>query len=531
MKVDIYLFIHSFTFQVQQSSELAFVDSSSNMEELNLRIFLFCTHSVVGALPLGILIVSDETTNTLVQGFTKLKESMGENAFYQRKDLGPLVIMTDNCSELRDALQIVWPNTRLLLCIFHILQQIWRWLHDRNNGVSSDDRPILLQLMKSVLYSRNEDAMEDLIDDLRSNQLVKTYPKAGRYFESVLDIKESWALAHRSNLMLRENNTNNYVESQFLVIKDEILNRVKEYNVVGLLDKLSIDLDYHYKTKMLSLADGSFDGIYRNRFKGLLKNLPSKEDLDIVQAGVVSLGNDVFEVPSFSVQNKVYLVDMNISLCQCTKGENGAPCKHQYVLWSRKFSCASNSFLPVFSALDRKRYAEIAVGGSAPLFYYEGLRDRILAIDEVEKSDENMEVLENDPISQTDRLENTTDDDSDSSTSLFNDSERALDKAFQYLKSKLKENDPDPSLLSGAMKFSKHLLKLPTSRLGSALHCFGSTYAGNSSIKSLTGKRTKRKKISVQPEAIKSRKIVNGSRQKQSKGNSRSSGMSIPNKS
>ena len=105
----------------------------------------------------------------------------------------------------------------------------------------------------------------------------KIYPKAGRYFESVLDIKEGWALAHRSNLVLRENNTNNYVESQFLVIKDEILNRVKEYNVVGLLDKPSIDLDYHYKTKMLSLADGSFDGIYRNRFKGLLKNLPSKE--------------------------------------------------------------------------------------------------------------------------------------------------------------------------------------------------------------------------------------------------------------
>ena len=170
------------------------------------------------------------------------------------------------------------------------------------------------------------------------------------------------------------------------------------------------------------------------------------------------MGNDVFKVPSFSVQNKVYLVDMNISLCQCTKGENGAPCKHQYVLWSRKFSCASNSFLPVFSALDRKRYAEIAVGESAPLFYYEGLQDRILAIDEVEKSDENMEVLENDLISQTNRLENTTDDGSDSSTSSINDAGRALDKAFQYLKSKLRENDPDPSLLSGAMKFSKRLL-------------------------------------------------------------------------
>ena len=56
--------------QVKQASELVFVDSSSNMEELNLRVFLVVTHSVAGALPLGILIVSDERTSTLVRGFT-----------------------------------------------------------------------------------------------------------------------------------------------------------------------------------------------------------------------------------------------------------------------------------------------------------------------------------------------------------------------------------------------------------------------------------------------------------------------------
>ena len=85
------------------------------MEGLNLRVFLVCTHSVAGALPLGILIVSDERPSTLVQGFTFLKNCMGENAFYGHKDLGPVVIMTDNCSELRDALKIVWIESRLLL--------------------------------------------------------------------------------------------------------------------------------------------------------------------------------------------------------------------------------------------------------------------------------------------------------------------------------------------------------------------------------------------------------------------------------
>ena len=86
---------------MKQSSELTFIDSSSNMEELSLRVFPVCTHSVAGALPLGIIIVSDERTTNLVEGFTLLKNCMGDDAFFGRKCLGPRVIMTDNCSELR----------------------------------------------------------------------------------------------------------------------------------------------------------------------------------------------------------------------------------------------------------------------------------------------------------------------------------------------------------------------------------------------------------------------------------------------
>ena len=62
---------------VMNSKDLVFVDSSSNMEELNLGVFFHRTH----------------------------------------------VIMTDNCDELREALVPIWPNCIVLLCIFHILQQ------------------------------------------------------------------------------------------------------------------------------------------------------------------------------------------------------------------------------------------------------------------------------------------------------------------------------------------------------------------------------------------------------------------------
>ena len=58
---------------------------------------------------------------------------------------------------------------------------------------------------------------------------------------------------------------------QSLRSPDVILQRTKEYNVVGLLDKL-IDLEDHYKNKLLSIADGSFDGVNRHRFFGKRKD-------------------------------------------------------------------------------------------------------------------------------------------------------------------------------------------------------------------------------------------------------------------
>lgn len=104
-----------------------FMDSSSNMEEFNLRVFMLVTSSVVGALPLGIVITSDEQTDTLRSALQMFKDALPDGAFFGSGS-GPAVIMTDNCDELRSALNETWPRSTLLLCIFHILQQVWRYL-------------------------------------------------------------------------------------------------------------------------------------------------------------------------------------------------------------------------------------------------------------------------------------------------------------------------------------------------------------------------------------------------------------------
>lgn len=61
---------------------MVFFYSSGGMEEYNLRIFLMVTHSFSGALPLALVITSDETTDTLTRALELLASSLpGEKIF------------------------------------------------------------------------------------------------------------------------------------------------------------------------------------------------------------------------------------------------------------------------------------------------------------------------------------------------------------------------------------------------------------------------------------------------------------------
>ena len=177
----------------------------------------------------------------------------------------PQVILTDNCKEERNALKSVWPTSVLLLCIFHMPQQLWRWLHESKNSISQAGRPYFLSLFKRSFYAETKQDFENCFSELFNDGRCKKYPNLVSYLQNLYNDKESFALCLRTELPVRGNHTNNFAEAQFLVLKDVILQRTKEYNVVGLLDKLTINLEDHYKNKLLSIADGSFVGVYRHQ--------------------------------------------------------------------------------------------------------------------------------------------------------------------------------------------------------------------------------------------------------------------------
>lgn len=76
------------------------------------------------------------------------------------------------------------------------------------------------------------------------------------------------------------------------------------------MKKLTVDLENHYKDKLLSIADGSFDGRYRRRFMEREKDsstgfkLPDANEHSKYIFAVEQFDNDVFKVRSASKPNE-----------------------------------------------------------------------------------------------------------------------------------------------------------------------------------------------------------------------------------
>ena len=134
-------------------------------------------HSVIGALPHDNLITSDEKVDTLIKGFQQLNACLSKNSFYGRGENSPTLIMTDNCVELHEALLHAWPNVTILLCKFHILQQVWKWLNEKNM-VPAANCQNLLYLFKQMIYANAEYLFKELFNDFMTDDLVSEYPNS-----------------------------------------------------------------------------------------------------------------------------------------------------------------------------------------------------------------------------------------------------------------------------------------------------------------------------------------------------------------
>ncbi|CAB5396223.1 unnamed protein product [Rhizophagus irregularis] len=271
-------------------------------------------------LPLGVLFTSDELEITLEKATI-----LPSHAFYGRGvEVGPIVFLTDDSSAERNSLELCWPQGIRLLCTFHVLQAFWRWLHDSKHHIKKEDS----------LFN---------------------------HFELLWNRRQFWA---RTRLPMRGNNTNNYIERSFGMLKDIIFARTQAFNPVQIFHFITMSMERFYARRLLGIAH-KHPGHLRIARRFLC---PGWEKVD---ANLIQKTNIDFEfiAPSASNSGIFYIVNTKIGACTCPVGISGGPCKHQGAV-AMKFHISTLNFIPSLTPNDRMVYGQLAENSS----FYASLR-------------------------------------------------------------------------------------------------------------------------------------------------------------
>ncbi|XP_049945324.1 uncharacterized protein LOC126427142 [Schistocerca serialis cubense] len=121
----------------EMAPEMVFIDSTGSLDHNGSRVFVLLTPSACGGLLLGIIVTSSESCEVLQIGFQLLKEIVGKDTFGGNID-GPHVFLTDDCKSEQNAIIRSFPRSTIVLCIFHVMQAVWRWLIKTKHGIPQD---------------------------------------------------------------------------------------------------------------------------------------------------------------------------------------------------------------------------------------------------------------------------------------------------------------------------------------------------------------------------------------------------------
>ena len=280
---------------------------------------MILTHSCAGGLPLGVLITTSESTDTIKSALEVFNSLLDEKAYYARGPvLGPEIIMTDDSSAERQALQAVYPESTLLLCVFHVLQAFWRFLWDSKTGVCKEDRPTIFLLLKGMVYADTVESLEEKYNAAQRNLVLLRYANLVKHVDGIYARRKEWAICHRTDLRVRGNDTNNFAEAGMRVLKDQVLERTRAYNPLQLVDFMTARLEAYFERRLLDLCNNRLDRASQSRF---LLHITTGKNIDVDR--IVRTSEMTFTVSSETDGDVTYSVDMNVGACTCRLGRTG----------------------------------------------------------------------------------------------------------------------------------------------------------------------------------------------------------------
>ncbi|CAG8627140.1 33745_t:CDS:2, partial [Gigaspora margarita] len=91
---------------IHQAGELCYIDVSLSFDLLNIYLTLLYTSCTASALPLGIILTSNESEETLIFAFNLLNTILSNKEFYNREsEIGAYIFITDNSNAEWNALK------------------------------------------------------------------------------------------------------------------------------------------------------------------------------------------------------------------------------------------------------------------------------------------------------------------------------------------------------------------------------------------------------------------------------------------
>jgi len=76
----------------------------------------------------------------------------------------PQLFMTDCSSAEINALANTWPESKNLLCIFHVCQAVWRWCWDSKHKIPIDKRVELMRSFQKIIYANSKTLVKEAFE-------------------------------------------------------------------------------------------------------------------------------------------------------------------------------------------------------------------------------------------------------------------------------------------------------------------------------------------------------------------------------
>lgn len=311
--------------------------------------------------------------------------------------------------------------------------------------------------------------LDEVFNKAVNDTTVNKYTKVKKYLQALFEWRAEWALCCRSEMLVRNNNTNNYCESAMRVLKDSVLHRTKAFNIQQLVDFIVTRYDTLYQRRLQDVANNRLDYVRASRF------MPAPTDVNL--GTIKHIAENVYEVPSGSHSDVVYTVDTFLGHCTCPQGCTGGPCKHQAAV-VKMFRVQSWNVLPVADPAMRQLLYQVAMGDvPIPEGWFVSLRP------EADVSSSTLGSMQGSNSSATEQLDVACARESPPVTvtaideNILNNFQRAAIKIQDMYRC-------DPLGLGPALEtFYKQVENISTpSAMQSALHCFGKYVGAGKSL-------------------------------------------------